>query len=81
MRGRVDGLIVMAPHMNLDELFAHLPPSIPAVLLNCQDNGQGRPELRVDNVAGARAMVRHLLDCGRRAIVGAPAARGLSLAG
>ena len=69
MRGRVDGLIVMAPHMNLDELFAHLPPSIPAVLLNCQDNGQGRPELRVDNIAGARAMVRHLLDCGRRAIV------------
>ncbi|WP_370173184.1 LacI family DNA-binding transcriptional regulator [Sphingobium abikonense] len=69
MRGRVDGLIVMAPHMNLDALFAQQPPSIPAVLLNCQDNGQGRPELRVDNVAGAGAMVRHLIDCGRRAIV------------
>ena len=69
MRGRVDGLVVMAPHIDADRLFAALPPSIPAVLVNCAAPREGRPTLRVDNVAGAAAMVRHLVSGGRRGIV------------
>lgn len=69
MRGRVDGLIVMAPHIDPDLLFAHLPASIAAILLNGPENRQGRPELRIDNAAGARTMVEHLVATGRRAIV------------
>jgi len=68
MRGRVDGLVVMAPHIDPDQLFAHLPPGVPAVLLNCAPHRQPRPELRIDNAAGARTMVEHLVATGRRRI-------------
>jgi LacI family transcriptional regulator len=76
MRGRVDGLIVMAPHIDPDLLFAHLPASIPAILLNGPENRQGRPELRIDNAAGARTMVEHLVATGRRAIVHVAGSQG-----
>ncbi|MEG3175532.1 LacI family DNA-binding transcriptional regulator [Sphingomonas sp. RB3P16] len=69
MRGRVDGLIIMAPHLDSDLLFAGLPPSIPAVLVNCTAPRGDRPSLRVDNAAGAAAMVAHLVASGRRHIV------------
>lgn len=76
MRGRVDGLVVMAPHVDPDLLFAHLPANVPAVLLNCPDNRQGRMELRIDNAAGACTMVEHLIEMGRRAIVHIAGPRG-----
>ncbi|UZK70091.1 LacI family transcriptional regulator [Sphingomonas sp. S1-29] len=69
MRGRVDGMVVMAPHVDADELFAHLPPSVPAVLVNCAPHHQQRAELHVDNAGGAAVMVEHLVASGRRAIV------------
>ncbi len=69
MRGRVDGLVVMAPQVDADALGSHLPASVPAVLVNCAPNQQQRPELRIDNAAGAAAMVDHLIASGRRAIV------------
>lgn len=69
MRGRVDGLVVMAPQVDADLLGSHLPASVPAILINCAPNEQQRAELRVDNAAGARAAVAHLADGGRREIV------------
>ncbi len=69
MRGRVDGLVVMAPHIDPDQLFGQLPPGVPAVLINCAPHHQPRPELRIDNIAGARMMVDHLVATGRRHIV------------
>lgn len=69
MRGRVDGLVVMAPHIDPDQLFGHLPPGVPAVLVSCAPHHQPRPELRIDNAAGARTMVEHLVATGRRRIV------------
>jgi DNA-binding LacI/PurR family transcriptional regulator len=68
MRGRVDGLVVMAPHVDPDRLLAHLPAGVPAVLLNCAPHHQARAELRVDNAAGAAAMTRHLFDSGRQTV-------------
>jgi LacI family transcriptional regulator len=69
MRGRVDGLVVMAPQVSADELLAHLPRDMPAVLLNCAPGQPGRAELRIDNVAGASAVVEHLIASGRRRLV------------
>jgi LacI family transcriptional regulator len=69
MRGRVDGLAVMAPHVAPDHLCAQLPPGLPVVLINCARHRDQRPEMRIDNAAGAAAMVEHLIANGRRRIV------------
>lgn len=68
MRGRVDGLVVMAPQVDAAGLDALLPPGLPAVLVHSAD-GSGRPVLRIDSRQGAEAMTRHLLAIGRRRIV------------
>ncbi|WP_082463251.1 MULTISPECIES: LacI family DNA-binding transcriptional regulator [unclassified Sphingomonas] len=69
MRGRVDGLVVMAPQVSADELLAHLPVGMPAILVNCAPGRSARAELRIDNVAGASALVEHLIATGRRRLV------------
>ena len=69
MRGRVDGLVVMAPQVSASQLLAHLPRGMPAVLVNCAPRQSGRPELRIDNFAGASALVEHLIATGRRRLV------------
>lgn len=69
MRGRVDGLLVMAPDLDVEALFANVGGGVPALLLNCADNALGRAELRLDNVAAAAAMVDHLVERGHRRIV------------
>ena len=69
MRGRVDGLLVMAPHIAPASLERALPQTLPAVLINAPGEVTSRPGLRIDNRAGAEAMVRHLLANGYRDIV------------
>ncbi|MDQ1157356.1 LacI family transcriptional regulator [Sphingomonas sp. SORGH_AS 950] len=68
MRGRVDGLIVMAPQLDAQALAEALPPEVPAVLVNAH-RGLGRAALRVDNAAGIAASVAHLVGLGRRRLV------------
>lgn len=68
MRGRVDGVLVMAStDASARELPAQLPRALPAVLLNTP-GPPGLPVIGVDNRAGARAMTRHLVESGRRRI-------------
>ncbi|NIJ20893.1 LacI family transcriptional regulator [Sphingomonas naasensis] len=69
MRGRVDGLLVMAPHITPESLERALPAALPAVLINAPGEVAARPALRLDNHAGAHAMVEHLLAGGYRHIV------------
>ncbi|TGX54137.1 LacI family transcriptional regulator [Sphingomonas gei] len=69
MRGRVDGLLVMAPHIPPESLERALPAALPAVLINAPGDFASRPSLRLDNRAGARAMVEHLLAGGYRHLV------------
>jgi LacI family transcriptional regulator len=69
MRGRVDGLLVMAPHIAPETLEQAIPPALPSILLNSHADLPGRPALRFDNRAGAEAMVEHLVANGYRHIV------------
>lgn len=75
MNGRVDGVVVMAPHAAPRALENALPPTLPVVFLNSAPGGAGVPSLSVDNRGGARAMVAHLLERGHRrlAFVNGPA--------
>jgi LacI family transcriptional regulator len=69
MRGRVDGLVVMAPHLGAAELSAALPRGLPSILINTRDASGQYPAIRLDNAAGARAVVDHLASMGRRRLV------------
>jgi LacI family transcriptional regulator len=69
MRGRVDGLLVMAPHLTEVELAAALPSGIPTILINTRGHVGGHPGIRLDNAAGVRAVVKHLATIGRRRLL------------
>ena len=69
MRGRVDGLILMCPATDARDLLANLAGRLPAVMLNAPRlAGIPCATLSVDNVGGARAMMRHLIRLGHRRI-------------
>lgn len=67
MRGRVDGIVVMLPQPD-----AHLPlpdaARLPVVRIGGSDGDMGADAIVVANRAGARAMVRHLVELGHRRI-------------
>ncbi|MFC5342472.1 LacI family DNA-binding transcriptional regulator [Brevundimonas staleyi] len=69
MRGRVDGLIVLSPHLDSAHLAQSLVGRLPVLLMNGGANDAGRPSMVVDNVGGAVAAVEHLLAQGRERIV------------
>jgi LacI family transcriptional regulator len=64
MRGRVDGLLLMSPHVNASLLADNLADDLPTVLINTRVEGGPRPSFCVDNHAGAVAVVRHLAGRG-----------------
>jgi LacI family transcriptional regulator len=68
MRGRVDGLVIMSPHIDAETLTENLPQSLPVVLLNCYVESQGFDSLNIDNFGGAYAMTRHLISHGHKRI-------------
>jgi LacI family transcriptional regulator len=67
MRGRVDGLVLMAPDVAPSQLPEHLTANIPLVLLNTNDNNT-HDVINVDNAGGARSMMGHLIGLGHRRI-------------
>jgi len=69
MRGRVDGLIVMAPHLSADELSAALPTGLPSILINTRAGAGQHPSIHLDNAAGVRAVVEHLASLGRKRLI------------
>jgi len=68
MRGRVDGLVVLSPHIDAANLAANLAGRLPVLLMNSGAVDSGRPSIVVDNRGGAIAAVEHLLSIGRRRI-------------
>jgi LacI family transcriptional regulator len=61
MRGRVDGLIIMSPHISAHALNSTLPKSLPVVLLNCVIDDTSFDSIVVDNFNGSYEIVKHLL--------------------
>jgi LacI family transcriptional regulator len=68
MRGRVDGLVLMAPDLDAHALAANLPASVPVVLLNAAGDGDSADAVTIDNFGGAVAVVRHLIAAGHRKV-------------
>ena len=69
MRGRVDGLIVMAPHLGAGEVSEALPKGLPSILINTRAGAGEHPSIHLDNAAGVRAVVDHLASLGRKRLV------------
>ena len=74
MRGRVDGLLIMSPHVDAEFLADNLPHDLPTVLMNTRVDGSTHASFTVDNHGGAFAMVRHLIGRGhtRIALIAGP---------
>lgn len=66
MKGRVDGLVVMAPEIAAEALTERLAGDVPLVLLNSA--GRRQHAITIDNYGGARAMMAHLFALGHRRI-------------
>jgi len=66
MRGRVEGLLVLAPELDAAGL-AEIDAEVPAVFINSRV-GDSVASLAIDSYGGARAMVRHLVARGHQAI-------------
>jgi LacI family transcriptional regulator len=69
MRGRVDGLIVMAPHLQRDELSSALPAGLPCMLINARDESGKCSAITLDNAAGVEAVVDHLVSLGCKRLI------------
>lgn len=69
-RRRVDGIITASSRLSDEQLAGLIEYAIPAVLLNRQSDGQSDlvRSVYVDDYAGARLAVSHLLELGHRAI-------------
>ena len=76
MRGRVDGLVILAPHLSEDELDDAVPTGTPSIFINTRGDAGGHPGVRLDNAAGAQLVADHLVALGRKRIVHIAGAAG-----
>jgi len=68
LRGKVDGLVVMSPHVDAELLQRNLPRALPIVLLNSPADGIGCSTFTIDSYRGAREATKHLARRGCRRI-------------
>lgn len=68
MYGCVDGLVLMAPDVELAELFAQHRDGTPIVFINSPVTSQDACVITIDNHGGAYQMVQHLVRQGRQRI-------------
>jgi LacI family transcriptional regulator len=68
MYGRVDGLVLMAPDVQLAEWFAQHRDGTPIVFINSPVASSGARVIAIDNHGGAYQMVKHLVKKGHRRI-------------
>ena len=64
----VDGILVIAPHRATTSALMHLPDDVPVVALEAGPD-DAVSVVAVDQVAGAAAATRHLLDLGHRTVL------------
>lgn len=68
MRGRVDGLLVMSPQVDAEFLGRNLPKGLPAIVMNAAASDGTHSTIAIDNIAGAREAVAHLVSQGCKRI-------------
>ncbi|TMB24410.1 MAG: LacI family DNA-binding transcriptional regulator [Deltaproteobacteria bacterium] len=61
----VDGVVVIAPQRAAVDALLHLPPEVPVVAVEAGPD-DSVPVVAVDQIAGAAAATRHLLELGHR---------------
>ncbi len=66
MRGRVDGVVIMAPDLDAALLRDNVPADLRVVLAGCLADGY--PAVTMANYDGARAAMHHLVGLGHRRI-------------
>ena len=76
MRGRIDGLIVMAPDVDAPAALKRPSAEVPLVLIDPGLGVEGCDTISIANHEGAHALVRHLLDLGHRRIATITGPRG-----
>jgi LacI family transcriptional regulator len=77
MDKRVDGLVIMAPELDGQDLESIVQEGGPVAFVNTYVEGIAADVFNFDNYGGAYALTRHLIDAGHRRIVlihGAPGA-------
>lgn len=68
MRGRVDALLIMSPHVTPRLLREHVAEHIPVLLVGSRVGYSGVSHVGIENRLGASAMVEHLAGLGYRRI-------------
>ncbi|HSL70881.1 MAG TPA: LacI family DNA-binding transcriptional regulator [Longimicrobiales bacterium] len=68
MRGRVDGLVLLAADLDVPGLLRHVPERLPVILLSADEQQAPHDTLIIDNYGGARAITEHLIALGHRRI-------------
>jgi LacI family transcriptional regulator len=68
MRGQVDALLIMSPHVNPKFLRQHVGARTPVLLVGSRTCFSGVSHLGIENRLGASAMVEHLVRLGYRRI-------------
>jgi LacI family transcriptional regulator len=76
MRGRVDGLVVMAPDSESAQSIDRIIRRFPVVLLNTPSAVNGTSAVAIANAEGARTAVGHLLALGHRTVAVIKGPRG-----
>jgi LacI family transcriptional regulator len=69
MIGRVDGALVMLPHVDGRFIRETIHTALPMVLLSTSDADHTHTSVYVDNYGGACTLMRHLISMGRKRIV------------
>ncbi|MDE2730079.1 MAG: LacI family DNA-binding transcriptional regulator [Bacteroidota bacterium] len=74
LQRRVDGLLIMAPELEAEEVLEMARPGISIVFLNTRRNSANLHTFDFDNYGGVNAMTRHIIGLGhdRLAFVGGP---------
>jgi len=65
---QVDGLILIAPRMEINELKALETAPVPVVLINRMEPGIGLPSVGVDNFSAMSELIGHLASLGHKKV-------------
>jgi len=68
LHGRIDGLILMSPHLESETLLHHAPSELPIVLIGPVEDAGEIDAIHVDNEGGGFQVGMHLHELGHRRI-------------